>query len=115
MGVLVQVRQCTIHPDGSADVMLDPVAYVSLERVWERPDSGHLCEASCLRMGRAQAQQMEHNQRNHSIENEFHRFAMNIEGLDTRSVATMQQIISHLFASNGEEEIENMLFPDNNG
>lgn len=56
---LVQVRQCVIHPDGSADVLLTPVSYVWIERVWERPNSGRLCEATCLRMGRDEAQQME--------------------------------------------------------
>jgi hypothetical protein len=57
---LVQVRQCIIHPDGSADVLLTPVSYVWLERVWERPNSGRLCSATCLRMGREQARQMEY-------------------------------------------------------
>mmetsp|Transcript_40940 Transcript_40940/g.46511 ORF Transcript_40940/g.46511 Transcript_40940/m.46511 type:complete len:283 (-) Transcript_40940:37-885(-) len=56
---LVHVRQCIIHSDGSADVMLEPVAYVQLEQIWERPNSRHLYEATCRRMGLEQSQRLE--------------------------------------------------------
>lgn len=48
---LVEVHHCEIFPNGTADVELNPVAYVWLERVWQRRNSGRLYEASCLRMG----------------------------------------------------------------
>lgn len=49
---LVQVRQCVIYPDGSADVALFVHAYVRLEQVRERHNSGRLWEATGVRMGR---------------------------------------------------------------
>lgn len=69
---IVQVRRCGIHPDGSADVLLEPVGelliddldgipkhlltvdavgYIYVDQVWERPGTGHLLEASGVRMG----------------------------------------------------------------
>lgn len=48
---IVQVLSCQMYPDGRADVWLLPTAYCWLERVWIRPNSGHLYYAQCLRMG----------------------------------------------------------------
>ena len=48
---LVQVKQCLVYPDGTADVSLLVHAYVRLEQVWERPHSGRLFEATGFRMG----------------------------------------------------------------
>ena len=49
---IVQVRQCRIQPDGSADVFLEPVGYMWLEQIWERPGTGGLVEARGIRMGK---------------------------------------------------------------
>jgi hypothetical protein len=56
---LVEVRQCTIHPNRSADVMLMPVAYTRIERLWEAPNTGRLHFAQCLRMGQEDSQALE--------------------------------------------------------
>lgn len=106
---LVQVRNCMIHPDGSADVMLTPVAYVSLERVWARPNSGQLFQATCLRMGKSQSRQIERQQVNDVMEDEFHQFAINGEGLNVRSRGALNAIISHLLAAQEQDEIDNMI------
>jgi hypothetical protein len=47
---IVQVKQCQISPNGSADVFLKPIAYIWLEQIWERPGTGGLIEARGLRM-----------------------------------------------------------------
>jgi len=104
---LVQVRQCMIHPDGTADVMLLPVAYVRLERIWEQPDSGHLYEASSLRMGREQSRQMEaqyHRGGSEIMGHEFHQFAANPEALDDPSRRAMHAIVSYLLSAREQEE-----------
>jgi hypothetical protein len=64
---LVEVRQCTIRPDQSADVMLKPVAFTWMERLWEAPNTGCLHFAQCLRMGREDLQVLEEhvNHQNH--------------------------------------------------
>jgi len=48
---VVQVQQCVIHPNGSADVFLKPLSYIWLEEIWERSGTGGLYEAMGLRMG----------------------------------------------------------------
>lgn len=52
---IVQVQHCAIAPDGSADVLLYPLAYVWLEKIWERPGTGGLIEARGIRMGKEAA------------------------------------------------------------
>ncbi|KAL3803035.1 hypothetical protein ACHAWO_003834 [Cyclotella atomus] len=47
---IVKVKVCQISPNGSADVFLEPVAYIWLERIWERPGTGGLIEARGIRM-----------------------------------------------------------------
>ena len=74
---LVQVRQCHIHPDGTADVMLVPVAYVWLEQLWERPNTGHLYYAQCLRMGQDATRQMENRAFRASERRQFADFLSN--------------------------------------
>mmetsp|Transcript_47568 Transcript_47568/g.101075 ORF Transcript_47568/g.101075 Transcript_47568/m.101075 type:complete len:410 (+) Transcript_47568:154-1383(+) len=49
---IVQVQQCVIQPDGSADVFLEPLSYIWLEEIWERPGTGGLFEARGIRMGK---------------------------------------------------------------
>jgi hypothetical protein len=56
---LVHVRNCHMHADGTADVFLVPVSYVWLERMWERPNTGRLYQAQCIRMGNVSTRQME--------------------------------------------------------
>lgn len=58
---LVQVRQCSIYPDRRADVVLKPIAYVWLERIVVRPNSGNLCEATVTRMGQIASHAIEHS------------------------------------------------------
>jgi len=49
---LVKMVRCNISPrDGTADIMLLPVAYLWLEKVWVRPNSGKLHYAQSVRMG----------------------------------------------------------------
>eukprot|EP00986_Skeletonema_menzelii_P002021 scaffold555_cov158-Skeletonema_menzelii.AAC.18 len=49
---IVQVRQCMVSRDGSADVYLEPIAYVWIDQVFERPGTGGLYEARGIRMGK---------------------------------------------------------------
>lgn len=48
---IVQVQMCAAAPDGSADVFLNPIAYIWLEDIWERPGTGGLLEGRGIRMG----------------------------------------------------------------
>ena len=57
---LVQVLSCEIFHDGRANVVLLPVAYAWLEKVWEKPDSGELQYAQCLKMGKEVTKSMNH-------------------------------------------------------
>lgn len=89
---LVQVKNCVIHGDGTADVMLLPVAYVWLERLWERTGTGRLNYAQCLRMGRQASRQMEIC--SGSVENDLMRFlAQN----------SMQSMLSYLLSRRVED------------
>ena len=47
---IVQVTHCQISPDGRADVMLCPIAYIWLTSIWERVGTGGLVEGRGLRM-----------------------------------------------------------------
>mmetsp|Transcript_28252 Transcript_28252/g.68030 ORF Transcript_28252/g.68030 Transcript_28252/m.68030 type:complete len:425 (+) Transcript_28252:231-1505(+) len=49
---IVRVLQCSVSPDGSADVLLLPLSYIWLEEIWERPGTGGLIEARGIRMGK---------------------------------------------------------------
>ena len=64
---LVQVKQCVIYPDGTADVSLLIHAYVRLERVWERRNSGRLYDATGFRMGREEILAEEQPRRGYPI------------------------------------------------
>ena len=48
---IVQVQMCSVSPNGSADVFLKPIAYIWIEKIWERRGTGGLCEARGIRMG----------------------------------------------------------------
>jgi hypothetical protein len=67
--VMVKVVECLIYPDGRADVMLLPVRYVWIERVWIRPNSGQLFEAQCLKMGKAATREMVELHRRQALAN----------------------------------------------
>mmetsp|Transcript_23028 Transcript_23028/g.28248 ORF Transcript_23028/g.28248 Transcript_23028/m.28248 type:complete len:343 (-) Transcript_23028:137-1165(-) len=56
---LVQVRQCVIHQNHTADIFLMPVSYVRIERFWERPTSHNLYEARVMRMGKEEGRQVD--------------------------------------------------------
>lgn len=56
---IVQVLQSDIHPDGSADVMLMPLAYIYIDELWERPGTGGLLEARGIRMGKEESESYE--------------------------------------------------------
>lgn len=58
--VLVQVIRCGIHPrDGRADVFLLPIAYVSMERIWEEERANdHLYHGMCMRVGQRVAEDL---------------------------------------------------------
>ena len=73
--VLVQVRQCQIYSDGRADVVLLPVHYVWLERIWVRSDQGNLYYAQVLKMGRDVTQLMNNLQRQEALANVMDRLA----------------------------------------
>mmetsp|Transcript_25558 Transcript_25558/g.55877 ORF Transcript_25558/g.55877 Transcript_25558/m.55877 type:complete len:398 (+) Transcript_25558:333-1526(+) len=47
---IVEVRQCLINPNGTADVFLCPTSYIWMEQLWERPNSGALYEGRGIRM-----------------------------------------------------------------
>mmetsp|Transcript_22700 Transcript_22700/g.38795 ORF Transcript_22700/g.38795 Transcript_22700/m.38795 type:complete len:410 (-) Transcript_22700:59-1288(-) len=49
---IVQVRHCMVSRDGSADVYLEPIAYIWIDQVFERPGTGGLYEARGIRMGK---------------------------------------------------------------
>ena len=51
---IVNVRQCSINPNNTADVFLNPIAYGRIEHVWERPNSHRLYEAKIIRMDEAE-------------------------------------------------------------
>ena len=57
---LVQVLSCEIFDDGRANVVLLPIAYVWLEKLWEQPGTGQLYYAQCLRMGKEVTKSMNH-------------------------------------------------------
>jgi hypothetical protein len=56
---LVQMVRCNISDrDGTADIMLLPIAYLWLEKVWIRPNSGNLHYAQSIRMGQKATREM---------------------------------------------------------
>jgi hypothetical protein len=57
---IVQIRQCMVSRDGSADVFLQPIAYIWIEDVWERPGTGGLYEARGIRMGKEVSERYEY-------------------------------------------------------
>ncbi len=60
---IVQIRQCMVSRDGSADVFLHPIAYIWIDEVWERPGTGGLFEARGIRMGKEVSESYEYYQR----------------------------------------------------
>ncbi len=60
---IVQVRQCMVSRDGSADVYLEPIAYIWIDQVWERTGTGGLYEAQGIRMGKEVSESYEYYQR----------------------------------------------------
>lgn len=50
---LVNVQRCRINENGTADVLLMPVANIKMERLWVQSNTGGLHFAQCLRLGDA--------------------------------------------------------------
>jgi hypothetical protein len=50
MACLVQIERCNTYEYGTADVGLVPVAWVQLDRIWVRPNAGHLFHAKAFRL-----------------------------------------------------------------
>lgn len=60
--IIVQVLQCYIRENGTADVFLLPLQHARLERVWEQADmNDHLYFARVMRMGEEEQHQLEVN------------------------------------------------------
>ena len=94
---VVQVQQCFIYEDGSADVTLVPIRYVWLERVRELPSTGRLYQGRCLRMGGVATQRMEEE------EVDVMQFMLRHGGLDISTRAgAMHAILRYLRTGNGE-------------
>ncbi len=53
---IVEVSNCIIHENQTADVFLNPVSYGRIEVVRERPNSHHLYEAKIVRMEEAECE-----------------------------------------------------------
>lgn len=57
---IVQVQICAIAPNGSADVLLKPIAYIKIEKIWERESgTGGLYEARGIRMSEEESTRYE--------------------------------------------------------
>jgi hypothetical protein len=57
---IVQVRQCHIRSDGSADVLLVPIAHGWFQHVAVRPNTGNLCHGTLIKMDPYSTQQTDH-------------------------------------------------------
>ena len=110
---IVQVRQCQVYGDGSADVTLVPTHYVWLERVRELPSTGRLYQGRCLKMGGDATQRME--QRDNVDVMQFilrqeHLHLLHGGGgpfnISTR-VGAMHAILRYLTTGDGEELVVN--------
>jgi hypothetical protein len=80
--VLVQVQRCEAYPDGRADVVLVPVSHVWVEKLWVRPDSGHLYYAQCLRMPLSLTHQMNTLARQEALADVMNSLANHISNSD---------------------------------
>jgi hypothetical protein len=80
--VLVQVQRCEVYPDGRADVVLVPVSHVWVEKLWVRPDSGHLYFAQCLRMPLTLTHQMNTLARQEALADVMNSLANHISNSD---------------------------------
>ena len=56
--MLVHVLRCFVYPDGRADVLLFPVAYAWIEKLWVRQNSGNLYYSQVMRMGKKESGEM---------------------------------------------------------
>mmetsp|Transcript_7101 Transcript_7101/g.10177 ORF Transcript_7101/g.10177 Transcript_7101/m.10177 type:complete len:353 (+) Transcript_7101:61-1119(+) len=67
---IVEITQCTMHPNGTADVIIKPVEHVRLEKVWTRPNSPGLIEAQVIRMNSVESQHVEYINYRHVLHQE---------------------------------------------
>jgi hypothetical protein len=71
---LVQVHRCGIDPnDGTANVWLMPVAFVKMERVWERADQAGLRYAQCVRLSSSACRELRREETNRHVQRRFRR------------------------------------------
>ena len=108
---LVEIRQCTVQPNGSADVMLMPVAYVRIQHLWERPNTGRLHFAQCIRMGGEESRQLEeraHARIRGTFENPLIEMLLQQEDHHRAMQGPMRAMLAYLVNEHGilEEEDE---------
>ena len=97
--VIVEVRQCQINPNGTADVFLCPTSYIWIESLRERPNSGSLWDGRGVRMTRPSSRALERQ----AIEAEARRMAENAHMFPTGDHAgVMQALLAHLTGHGGE-------------
>mmetsp|Transcript_30500 Transcript_30500/g.46790 ORF Transcript_30500/g.46790 Transcript_30500/m.46790 type:complete len:770 (-) Transcript_30500:308-2617(-) len=68
---IVRVKTCIIHPDGTADVSVVPMAHVRLNGITNLPHTQGLRQASCIRMTHDESILEEEQQRRHQRPTEF--------------------------------------------
>lgn len=98
--VIVEVRQCLINPNGTADVFLCPTSYIWIEDIRERPNSGALYDALGIRMTEASVAALERQ----NAEEEARRMAREVAMF---SAGNADQILHALLQQlNGGVEME---------
>ena len=86
---LVQVHRCMIDPNnGTANVWLMPVAFVKMERVWERADQAGLRYAQCLRLSSNACRELQREETTRHVQRRFRRRLRN--GNDAATVHALQ-------------------------
>lgn len=120
---LVRVQQCTIHHNGSADVLLIPVAYVYLERLWEAPNTGRLHYAQCLRMPTVDIRRMEEEtiQPQVGFENPLitallqDRGLLDMGGANVGLEGPLRALLSYMVHEHGDEQFDSDDDDENGG
>ena len=109
--VIVEVRQCLINPNGTADVFLCPTAYIWLEDIRERPNSGALYDARAIRMTEASAAALERQAAEAEARRMAQEAAMFTGGNADLLFALMQQLGGGGQMDESDEESDDGLLP----
>ena len=109
--VIVEVRQCLINPNGTADVFLCPTAYIWLEDIRERPNSGALYDARAIRMTEASAAALERQAAEAEARRMAQEAAMFTGGNADLLFALMQQLGGGGQMDESDEESDDGLIP----